>query len=100
MTQLTSAAPGDGLRADAEEPVAWEVGRRFLLRAAGLPVETAHGLRCPRTRAWADTVLAHEERLADGGAALSEELHALVETADPVGDHAPRALLRTDQQPS
>ncbi|MFD8204814.1 lantibiotic dehydratase [Streptomyces sp. NPDC059695] len=98
MTQLTSAATGDGTRAEGEEPVAWEVGRRFLLRAAGLPVETAHGLRCPRTRAWADTVLAHEERLADGGGALSEELHALVEAADAVGDDARRALLSLRRQ--
>ncbi|MFF3838934.1 lantibiotic dehydratase [Streptomyces sp. NPDC001930] len=79
-------------------PVSWEVGRRFLLRAAGLPVETVHGLRCPRTRDWADEVLTREERLADGGAALSEELHALVEAADAVGDDARRALLALRRQ--
>lgn len=76
----------------------WEVGRRFLLRAAGLPVETVHGLRCPRTRAWADEVLALEERLAAGGAALSDTLHALVEAADAVGDESRRALLSLRRQ--
>ncbi|WP_406065189.1 lantibiotic dehydratase family protein [Streptomyces sp. NBC_01077] len=79
-------------------PAAWEVGRRFLLRAAGLPMETVHGLRCPRTRAWADEVLAREERLADGGSAVSEALHALVEAADAVGDEARRALLALRRQ--
>ncbi|MFG2895827.1 lantibiotic dehydratase [Streptomyces zaomyceticus] len=79
-------------------PATWEVGRRFLLRAAGLPVETVHGLRCPRTRAWADEVLALEERLAAGGAALSDTLHALVEAADAVGDESRRALLSLRRQ--
>ncbi|MFE5589172.1 lantibiotic dehydratase [Streptomyces sp. NPDC056549] len=102
MTLLTSSGTGDGADASFEtglpRPVTWEVGRRFLLRAAGLPVETVHGLRCPRTRAWADDVLTREERLAAGGAALSEELHALVEAADAVGDDARRALLALRRQ--
>ncbi|MFC9588890.1 lantibiotic dehydratase [Streptomyces sp. NPDC056944] len=102
MTLMTSSGTGDGTDADIEtglpRPVTWEVGRRFLLRAAGLPVETVHGLRCPRTRAWADEVLTREERLAAGGAALSEELHALVEAADAVGDDARRALLALRRQ--
>ncbi|MFH9725801.1 lantibiotic dehydratase [Streptomyces sp. NPDC017254] len=79
-------------------PASWEVGRRFLLRAAGLPVETVHGLRCPRTRAWADEVLAGEERLGAGGAALSDTLHSLVEAADADGDEARRALLSLRRQ--
>ncbi|MBD0708870.1 MULTISPECIES: lantibiotic dehydratase [unclassified Streptomyces] len=74
-------------------PATWEVGRRFLLRAAGLPVESVHGLRCPRTRAWADEVLAREERLAAEGAALSDTLHGLLGAADALGDEARRALL-------
>lgn len=79
-------------------PATWEVGRRFLLRAAGLPVEAVHGLRCPRTRAWADEVLAREERLGVGGPALSEALHALVEAADAVGADARRGLLALRRQ--
>ncbi|MDV5143417.1 lantibiotic dehydratase [Streptomyces sp. SBC-4] len=108
MTLLSSTGPGPGpgnstdASTDTDtalpRPVTWEVGRRFLLRAAGLPVETVHGLRCPRTRAWADEVLTREERLADGGGALSEELHALVQAADAVGDDARRALLALRRQ--
>ncbi|MFJ5097239.1 lantibiotic dehydratase [Streptomyces sp. NPDC088557] len=77
----------------ARRTVTWEVGRRFLLRAAGLPVETVRGLRCPRTRAWADEVLAREERLAAEGAAVSDLLHGLLGAADATGDEARRALL-------
>ncbi|MFF9628043.1 lantibiotic dehydratase [Streptomyces fradiae] len=64
----------------------WEPGRRFVLRAAGLPVEAVHGLRCPGARRWADAVLAEEERLTAAGAALSDRLHTLVKAtiaADP-----------------
>ncbi|MFD9613876.1 lantibiotic dehydratase [Streptomyces sp. NPDC059083] len=106
MTQLTSTSTGTGTGTGSGEgapastggPVTWEVGRRFLLRAAGLPVETVRGLRCPRAHAWTEEVLAREERLAEGGAALSEELHALVEAADAVGDDARRALLSLRRQ--
>ncbi|WP_432061227.1 lantibiotic dehydratase [Streptomyces sp. S1] len=75
---------------------AWEPGRRFVLRAAGLPVETVHGLRCPATRRWADAVLDEEERLAAEGARLSDLLHALVGSTAAPGDGdagARRALL-------
>ncbi|WP_432054917.1 lantibiotic dehydratase [Streptomyces sp. bgisy022] len=65
----------DGTRPDAPH---WEPGRRFVLRAAGLPVESVHGLRCPGTRRWADVVLAEEERLRAAGADLSDLLHTLV----------------------
>ncbi|MFB7575214.1 lantibiotic dehydratase [Streptomyces sp. NPDC056165] len=58
----------------------WEPSRRFVLRAAGLPIETVHGLRCPGTRRWSDAVLAEEERLTAAGAALSDLLHALVKS--------------------
>ncbi|MFB6622999.1 lantibiotic dehydratase [Streptomyces sp. NPDC056374] len=102
MTLLTGTGTGTDTDTDTDtmvpRPVSWEVGRRFLLRAAGLPVETVHGLRCPRTRDWADEVLSREERLAADGAALSEELHALVEAADAVGDEARRALLALRRQ--
>ncbi|MEU3281371.1 lantibiotic dehydratase [Streptomyces antibioticus] len=73
MTQ-TYREPGT----DPEPLAHWEPGRRFVLRAAGLPIETVHGLRCPGARSWADEVLAQEERLASAGAALSELLHDLV----------------------
>ncbi|MFG2330884.1 lantibiotic dehydratase [Streptomyces sp. NPDC048604] len=69
---MTQTEPAAG----SEAP--WEPGRRFVLRAAGLPIETVHGLRCPGARRWADAVLEQEERLATAGAALSDLLHALV----------------------
>ncbi|MFE3494774.1 lantibiotic dehydratase [Streptomyces sp. NPDC059175] len=58
--------------------VRWEPGGRFVLRAAGLPIESVHDLRCPGTGRWADTVLAEERRLTEEGAALSDLLHTLV----------------------
>ncbi|GHA91033.1 lantibiotic dehydratase [Streptomyces termitum] len=92
MTQRTAGT-------EAVAPAAaWEVGRRFLLRAGGLPVETVRGLRAPGALAWADEVLAHEGRLAGEGAALSEVLHALVEAADAAGDGPRRALLALRRQ--
>ncbi|MFD5661811.1 hypothetical protein ACFWHX_31895, partial [Streptomyces hirsutus] len=92
MTPIESGAP-DTLPEPATD-ARWELGRRFVLRAAGLPVETVHGLRCPGTRRWADTVLDEEERLTAAGAALSDLLHTLVKSTtgpeeDP-GDAAAR----------
>ncbi|MFC1434798.1 lantibiotic dehydratase [Streptacidiphilus sp. N1-3] len=64
------------------EPVSletsWEPGRRFVLRVAGLPVETVHALRGAESRRWADEVLAAEDRLLGRGALLSDALHDLV----------------------
>ncbi|MEV6120193.1 lantibiotic dehydratase [Streptomyces sp. NPDC052077] len=82
---MTSTDPGAPVPA-TESGTHWEPGRRFLLRAAGLPIETVRGLRCPATRRWADDVLAEEERLAARGAALSDLLHTLVKaTTGPDG---------------
>ncbi|MFG2111908.1 lantibiotic dehydratase [Streptomyces sp. NPDC048718] len=67
----------------------WEPGARFVLRAAGLPIETAQALRCPDTRAWADRVLAEEERLATTGAELSDLLAALVKATTTGPDELP-----------
>ena len=54
MTLTTSDTPvPPGSEAPCELPAAaveWQPGRRFVLRAAGLPVESVHGLRCPGTR--------------------------------------------------
>ncbi|MFE4659908.1 lantibiotic dehydratase [Streptomyces hydrogenans] len=91
MTPTTTSAA-------APPRTGWEVGRRFLLRAAGLPVETVRGLRCPHTLAWADEVLAHEARLTAEGTALSDRLHGLVEAADAVGAETRRALLALRRQ--
>ncbi|WP_432163582.1 lantibiotic dehydratase [Streptomyces tendae] len=74
------AGAGTGRTTDARPGDHWEAGRRFALRAAGLPIEAVHGLRCPRTGRWADDVLAQEERLTTTGAQLSDLLHALVKS--------------------
>jgi hypothetical protein len=64
------------------EPVSsettWEPGRRFMLRVAGLPIESVHALRGADSRRWADEVLDAEDRLLSGGALLSDALHRLV----------------------
>lgn len=95
MTPTESGAPDTDPDAVAETRAHWEPGRRFVLRAAGLPVETVHGLRCPGTRRWADAVLAEEERLTATGADLSDLLHALVKsTTGPDGSPGDAAVRR------
>ncbi|MFJ2474847.1 lantibiotic dehydratase [Streptomyces sp. NPDC087659] len=50
----------------------------FMLRVAGLPVDSVRELRCPASRRWADDVLAETERLAAEGARLGDVLHGLI----------------------
>jgi hypothetical protein len=87
-----------GARTAHPEPAApgahWDLGRRFVLRAAGLPVETVHGLRCPGTRRWADAVLDEEERLSAAGAELSDLLHTLVKATTGPEEHPGDAAAR------
>ncbi|MEU9734374.1 lantibiotic dehydratase [Streptomyces sp. NPDC048002] len=74
----------------------WQPGRRFLLRVAGLPVESVRDLRCPDTARWAEQVLAAERDLTDRGGELSDLLHALMpaaDRADPAEGAARRRLL-------
>ncbi|MEU3047399.1 lantibiotic dehydratase [Streptomyces sp. NPDC006984] len=101
---MTPAEPG-GTAPGATEGAGtrWEPGRRFVLRAAGLPVESVHALRCPEAGRWSGTVLAEEERLAAAGAALSDRLHTLVKSTTapdggPDAAAARRALLALRRQ--
>ncbi|MEU1820108.1 lantibiotic dehydratase [Streptomyces roseifaciens] len=70
----------------------WSLSPYFMLRVAGLPVESVQALRCPATVHWAERVLREEERLRSRGAALSDRLHPLVKAAED--DGARRLLLR------
>ena len=85
---LSKETPTDGRGSDLLSP-------RFMLRAAGLPVETVHSLRSPAARRWADELLAEEERLTALGALLSEPLAALVGSAP---DDLRRQLLTLRRQ--
>ncbi|MFF2638392.1 lantibiotic dehydratase [Streptomyces niveus] len=74
--------------------------RAFMLRVAGLPIETVRALRCPASRRWAETVLAEEERLRAAGERVGDLLHDLVGRTGDGADAAPgeaedrRALLK------
>ncbi|MEK8169115.1 lantibiotic dehydratase [Streptomyces sp. M19] len=68
------------------------MGQRFMLRVAGLPVESVHALRCPDGSDWARRVLAEERRLSARGAELSDLLHGLVKANED--DRARRGLIR------
>ncbi|WP_095756655.1 lantibiotic dehydratase [Streptomyces xinghaiensis] len=73
----TTAPPNPA--AAAGEPA--EPGRAdgpFVLRIAGLPVETLRELRCPGSRRWADSVLRETDRLRAEGEAVGDRLHDLV----------------------
>ncbi|THA25568.1 lantibiotic dehydratase [Streptomyces sp. RKND-216] len=52
--------------------------RPFVLRVAGLPVETVQRLRCPGSRQWADEVLDASTRSRAAGEAVGDLLHDLV----------------------
>ncbi|MFJ6568525.1 lantibiotic dehydratase [Streptomyces sp. NPDC091292] len=75
----------------------WRPGRRFMLRVAGLPIETVHALRCEDSGRWADDVLAAEDRLRARAAELSELLHHAIGATDTApggsGGQQRRALL-------
>lgn len=60
----------------------WQPGRRFLLRVAGLPIETVRDLRCPDSVRWAEDVLSAEEGLRERARELSDVLHVLVPAAE------------------
>ncbi|MFE9649594.1 lantibiotic dehydratase [Streptomyces sp. NPDC006365] len=64
----------------------------FMLRVAGLPIETVHGLRCPDSRRWADEVLAMTEELRATGESVGDLLHALVGASED--DTVRRRLLK------
>lgn len=80
----------------------WEPGRRFMLRVAGLPVESVHALRCHESRRWAADVMAAEDRLRAHADELSDVLHDLVTTTDTAvrgeGDVPRRRLLSLRRQ--
>ncbi|MCZ7456593.1 lantibiotic dehydratase [Streptomyces sp. WMMC940] len=62
----------------------------FMLRVAGLPVDSVRRLRCPASRRWADDVLIETERLAVEGTRLGGLLHGLIGHND---DESSRRLL-------
>ncbi|MFD7610779.1 lantibiotic dehydratase [Streptomyces sp. NPDC059828] len=64
----------------------------FMLRVAGLPIDTVRELRCPDSRRWADDVLATGDRLGAAGAALGDLLHPLIGRS--AEDAERRALLK------
>ncbi|MGC0416009.1 lantibiotic dehydratase [Embleya sp. AB8] len=69
----------------------WLLGRLFMLRVAGLPIEAVLALRAPEGIAWADEVLDLEGELATRGGELGDRLAVLV-GGNPDGA-ARRALL-------
>ncbi|MFB7897804.1 lantibiotic dehydratase [Streptomyces xiamenensis] len=70
------------------------LGRHFMVRVGGLPVEGVRGLRAPASRAWADEVLERTERLAAEGERIGDLLHDLVARTGAEDGGARRALLR------
>ncbi|MFI9627131.1 lantibiotic dehydratase [Streptomyces sp. NPDC052042] len=73
-------------------PTAAVTRPRFMLRVAGLPVDSVRGLRCPESRRWADEVLRATELLRADGERLGDLLHDLVGGSD---DEALRRTLLT-----
>lgn len=64
----------------------------FMVRVAGLPVESVHGLRCPDSRRWADEVLDESAQLALVAEKAGDRLHDLIGGSDD--EPLRRALLK------
>lgn len=88
MNIPTGHAPAPGAVPDRRQ----ELSPRFMMRLAGLPVETVQRLRSPAARQWADGIIDEEERLREIGATLSDPLAALV--AAEGDQHRRREVLR------
>ena len=69
---------------------------RFMTRIGGLPIESAHALRCPETDSWARTMLDEQDRLRAIAAGLSEPLAAQVGAAADDGLRRKILALRRD----
>ncbi|MFI9100269.1 lantibiotic dehydratase [Streptomyces fildesensis] len=80
----------------AAAPEPGHLSRHFMLRLAGLPVESVQSLRSPAARRWADEVLAEENRLRELGALLSGPLAAFV--TDNTDDRSRRQVLDLRRQ--
>ena len=75
------------LPTDQAEPRAdrWALGRRFLIRVAGLPYESIVALRTTATMRWAEDVLHLEAELTGRAQTVSDLLHdAIADVTDPV----------------
>ncbi|MFE7117886.1 hypothetical protein ACFU99_20965, partial [Streptomyces sp. NPDC057654] len=68
----------DSRPAAAGSAPSWALGERFMVRVAGLPVESVRALRTPDTRRWADEVCAAEARLVERAADLSDRLYEVI----------------------
>ncbi|MFI9582712.1 lantibiotic dehydratase [Streptomyces sp. NPDC052236] len=69
----------------------------FILRVAGLPIETVQGLRCLDSRRWADEILAMTDESQAAGEAIGDLLHGLIGGSGTGGDDddaARRRLLK------
>ncbi|MEI7032420.1 lantibiotic dehydratase [Streptomyces pratensis] len=64
----------------------------FMLRVAGLPVDSVRSLRCPDSRRWADDVLDATEQLALLAEKTGDRLHGLIGGSDD--EPLRRALLK------
>ncbi|WP_433887572.1 lantibiotic dehydratase [Streptomyces sp. CA-111067] len=77
---MTAAVPET-----AADRRSWLLHRRFVLRVAGLPVESVHGLRDPDSWQWSHRVLDAERRIAGLGAELTDPLTELVKATEDDG---------------
>ncbi|MDH6119753.1 lantibiotic dehydratase [Kitasatospora sp. GAS204B] len=93
---MKKSANSPGQRTGSAQAPALDLAPRFVLRAAGLPLEAIHALRSTDLRRWADELLDEQERLADLGALLSEPLAALVKSAAPASARHRALALRRD----
>ncbi len=74
----------------------WTPGPHFMLRVAGLPIDTVHRLRSSATTKWADSVLHEESSLRERGSRVSELLHNTINANED--DRVRRGLINLRRQ--
>jgi Lantibiotic dehydratase, N terminus len=72
------------------------LGRHFMLRVAGLPIEAADGLRCPRTVSWAESVVEADDLLRGRAKQVGDLLHEAIGEVEAGADRHALVSLRRD----
>jgi hypothetical protein len=78
MTLIDTAPP----KTEDRTGGGWALSSRFMLRVAGLPIQSVQSLRCPDARRRAEELLAEEDRLHAQGAGLSDRIAGLLTTVE------------------
>jgi hypothetical protein len=93
---LSTAAP-EAVETTTKNPESsWSLRRKFMMRVAGMPMESVHALRTPDSADWADAVAACDTELRERATRISDLLHDVVGAV--TDDHKRRELVNVRRQ--